>query len=446
MSNDFVLPPGPPDAAPDSENRFRALVQNSSDIITVLDAAGTILYKSPSERRVLGYEPEQTLGRSVFTLIHPDDQALVLAAFQGALWRPGEHPPVEFRIRHAGGSWRHLESVLTNLLHDPDVRGVVANSRDVTERRQAEQDLRRSAARYQFLADSMPQIVWTARPDGAVDYNNKQWHEYTGLTFEQTRDWGWQPVLHPDDSQACLNVWSHAVQSGRGYAREFRFRRADGAYRWHLCRAHPLRDAAGRIVQWVGTATDIDDQKRAEEAVQSAAAQQRVFLRDVLASVTEGRLRLCDGASDLPPALPPLGDPVPLSHADTRTLRGLVRDVACARDFADDRLHDLVTATGETAMNAVVHAGGGWGRVCAGPDTVQVWVEDRGAGIALHTLPQATLERGYTTAGTFGHGFWLMLQTVDRVYLLTGPAGTTVVLEQDRTPPDPIWLGGFGAV
>ena len=92
-------------------------------------------------------------------------------------------------------------------------------------------------------------------------------------------------------------------------------------------------------------------------------------------------------------------------------------------------------------MNAVVHAGGGTAAVGANPQgPVQVWIEDRGTGIDLNHLPQATLERGYTTAGTMGHGFYMILKTVDRVWLLTGPEGTTVVMEQERNAAEPVWL------
>ena len=96
---------------------------------------------------------------------------------------------------------------------------------------------------YRHLADAMPQIVWTARPDGYVDYYNQRWFDYTGLTQEQTEGWGWQPVLHPDDVERSLRRWAKAVITGEVYEIEYRFRRAaDGAYRWHLGRAVPMRD------------------------------------------------------------------------------------------------------------------------------------------------------------------------------------------------------------
>jgi anti-sigma regulatory factor (Ser/Thr protein kinase) len=112
-----------------------------------------------------------------------------------------------------------------------------------------------------------------------------------------------------------------------------------------------------------------------------------------------------------------------------------------AHGFPAERWQDLMTAVSEAGMNAVVHAGGGVARVCDGSHgTVQVWIEDRGTGITVHTLHRATLERGFTTAGTLGHGFWLMLKTADRIWFLTGEAGTTVVIEMDRAQPEPQWL------
>lgn len=121
---------------------------------------------------------------------------------------------------------------------------------------------------YRILAEAIPQIVWTANPDGWLDYYNQRWFDYTGLTLEQTQGWGWEPVLHPDDLQNCVDRWTHAFSTGDLYETEYRFKRAaDGAYRWHLGRALPVRDADGAIVKWFGTCTDIHDQKEAAEVL-----------------------------------------------------------------------------------------------------------------------------------------------------------------------------------
>lgn len=136
------------------------------------------------------------------------------------------------------------------------------------EHRQADTDLQASEERYRTLADSMPQIVWTANTDGNIDYYNRRWFDYTGMNLEQTAGLGWQPVLHPDDLENFLKSWTKAVETGESYDAEHRFRRAsDGAYRWHLGRATPARDENGRITKWYGTSTDIEEHKRTEQTL-----------------------------------------------------------------------------------------------------------------------------------------------------------------------------------
>lgn len=128
-----------------------------------------------------------------------------------------------------------------------------------------------SELRFRLLADSIPLIVWTANPDGELDYYNRQWEIYTGYSAESTKGWGWAPILHPDDLQPCIDRWTQAFTSGESYEIEYRFKRAsDGSYRWHLGRAIPLRDETGTIIKWFGTGTDIDDQIRARELLDKA--------------------------------------------------------------------------------------------------------------------------------------------------------------------------------
>ncbi len=132
--------------------------------------------------------------------------------------------------------------------------------------RRVDRERRRSDRAIRFLADSMPQIAWTARPDGRVDYCNPRGVEYTGLAFGGADGPGWGPAIHPGDLGQWADRWAGAVRSGRGYEVEYRLRRAsDGSYRWHLGRAEPMRDEAGRVVRWFGTSTDIHDQKTAGE-------------------------------------------------------------------------------------------------------------------------------------------------------------------------------------
>ncbi len=114
----------------------------------------------------------------------------------------------------------------------------------------------------QLIADSIPQLMWTAEPDGALDWYNRRWHEYTGQTPEEALGWGWQAAHHPHDLPIVLERWMQSIASGEMFEMEFRLRRRDGTYRWFLTQALPLRDAAGRIAKWYGTNTDIDDARR----------------------------------------------------------------------------------------------------------------------------------------------------------------------------------------
>ena len=113
-------------------------------------------------------------------------------------------------------------------------------------------------------------MVWTAGPDGATDYYNPHTSEYTGLTLEQLRGWGWRSTIHPEHLPQCLELWTRSIATGEPYEIEFQVRRADGAFRWHLARALALRDDSGRITKWFGSCMDIDDQKRAQEVLREA--------------------------------------------------------------------------------------------------------------------------------------------------------------------------------
>jgi PAS domain S-box-containing protein len=136
-----------------------------------------------------------------------------------------------------------------------------------------------SEARFRELADAMPQVVWTARPDGYLDYFNRRWYELTAAPQGRGGDASWIPYVHPDDVSRCLERWYHSVRTGEPFELEHRFRDAgSGRWRWHLVRALAARDAGGAIVRWYGTATDIDDQKRAADILRRAQESRRIAI------------------------------------------------------------------------------------------------------------------------------------------------------------------------
>ena len=148
---------------------------------------------------------------------------------------------------------------------------------DVTEHRRAEL-LRQSWERFRILTETMPQIIFTAKPDGVVDYFNRHWTEFTGLSSDAIENLSWTRFVHPADLEENLRRWRHCIDTGEPFQLEHRFRRSDGVYRWHLSRANVLRDAGGNVLIWTGSSTDIDDQKRSENALKDADKHKNEFL------------------------------------------------------------------------------------------------------------------------------------------------------------------------
>lgn len=149
---------------------------------------------------------------------------------------------------------------------------------DVTERRRAEAALRHSVDRFRFLAESIPQIIFTARPDGGVDYFNQHWSDFTGLSSESVENRNWTRFVHPDDAEETLREWQHSIETGEPFDHEHRFLRSDGKFAWHLSRANALRDAGGSVLIWTGSSTNIDEQKTSEVAFQEADHHKNQFL------------------------------------------------------------------------------------------------------------------------------------------------------------------------
>ena len=149
-------------------------------------------------------------------------------------------------------------------------------SRD-EELRKAFHDVERERQRFHFMAESMPQKIFTARPTGDIDYLNRQWMEYAGVAFEQMKDWGWTAFIHPEDLEASVQAWKKSLATGEPWTMEQRFRGSDGRYRWHLSRARAMRDSDGAITTWIGSSTEIQEQKEKEEELRRANDDLRQF-------------------------------------------------------------------------------------------------------------------------------------------------------------------------
>jgi PAS domain S-box-containing protein len=263
--------------------QLHVTLSSIGDAVIVTDQDGVVTFMNPVAVGLTGWEEAagQPLER-VFHIVNEDTRRAVenpalralreghpigLANHTVLIAKDGRERPIDdcaapIRVRH--------EAVI----------GAVLVFRDISKRRQAEAALRASERQFRQLADSMPQIVWAARPDGHIDYYNERWYEYTGFPRGGYGQQGWEPILHPDDVRRCLDTYVGCIQAGTPYQIEYRFRdRRTGGYRWFLGRAVPVRDERGAVIRWFGTCTDIDDTKRAE--------QKTKFLADAGAELAE---------------------------------------------------------------------------------------------------------------------------------------------------------------
>jgi PAS domain S-box-containing protein len=226
----------------------------------------------------IGRPPGEFIGRPIRDVLGDEAFQQLLPRFEQVL--AGKKVCYEEEVNYRGLGLRWINAIYTPTLDKvggPD--GWVAVVLDVTEQKRAERLLRESESGFHQLADAMPQIVWAARPDGYLDYYNERWYEFTGFPRGEYGEASWKPILHPDDVQRCKDVYYACIKSGSPYQIEYRFKdRTTGSYRWFLGRASPVRDEQGVIVRWFGTCTDIDDTKKAEEALQEADRRKNEFL------------------------------------------------------------------------------------------------------------------------------------------------------------------------
>ncbi len=264
----------------ESEERFKTLVERSADAIVLVDANGALLYRSPSSERLFGYSEEQAIGRRFSDFVHEDDLPRVAAAFSKIAQAPGESTSLECRYRHGDGAWHHLEATVTNCLHDPSVRAIVANVRDVTERARAQEEQRRFRIALDSTLDSIYLVDHSTMR--FVDVNRAAC-ERLGYSREELLRLGPQDVLKAGRVR-IQRVYDAVIAAGeRGHVSEERFVRSDGSEGWSMLHRHAVRHAGGWLIVTLGR--DITERKRAEEAIGRSEAKFRLLFDSLPAGV-----------------------------------------------------------------------------------------------------------------------------------------------------------------
>ncbi len=247
----------------ESEERFRTMTDNIPNLAWMANPDGYIFWYNLRWFEYTGTTAQEMEGWGWQKVHDPESLQKVLVEWKKSIKSKKEFEMV-FPIRGADGQFR---SFLTRVVPVLDKAGKVARwfgtNTDIAEQKKVEESLKESESRIRFMADAMPQQVWSATPDGALDYVNQYTVTYFNKRAEDIIGAGWQSVIHPDDLPNCIDSWTESLKTGKQYQVFFRLQKYDGTYRWHLGRALPLFDEQ-KVLKWFGTNTDIDDQKKLE--------------------------------------------------------------------------------------------------------------------------------------------------------------------------------------
>ncbi len=225
-----------------------------------------------------GVAPEAQLGHGWLAVLHPEDRERAYQTWRAAIAGAGSYD-LEYRVRRHDGAYEWFK-VRGRAIRDASgkIARWIGTAVNVNDLKQTEAALRESEERFRTLADNISQLAWMANAHGEMVWYNKRWLDFTGTTLDEVAGWGWTKVVHPDHVGRVVERIQHSWDTGEPWEDTFPMRGSDGAYRWFLSRALPIRDARAKVVRWFGTSTDVTEQRAAEEALRDADRRKDEFL------------------------------------------------------------------------------------------------------------------------------------------------------------------------
>ncbi len=271
-----------------AEDEIRVLVDAIPQFVWMTRPDGSAEYCNQRWCDYTGMTCQQAQGDGWLQAIHPDDQQRTLAVWQRAV-QTGRPYETEQRLRH--GTTGDYRWFLVRAEPFTDAQGQIVKwfgtCTDIQEQKRAEQQLKTSEENLRVLAETLPQLVWTTGADNRLDYCNQRYCEYTHAAFEQLQGHGWRQFLHPEDDKGVMALRHQTLETGDPFESECRLRNGQtGTYRWFLARGTPVRDETGQITKWFGTNTDIEDQKRVEEALRQSQERIRALIDSNIIGIT----------------------------------------------------------------------------------------------------------------------------------------------------------------
>jgi PAS domain S-box-containing protein len=264
----------------ESRRELQLMIDTIPALVTVFRRDGEREFVNQTWRDYTGFQLTDIQNGGWRAVVHPDDHAMSEKAWRDAV-ATGEPVQLEHRIRRADGEFRwHMGRRVPLRDETGNIIRWYGVGTDIEDQKRAEDAARRSEARLagaqrelQLMIDTIPALVTVFRPDGEREFVNKTWRDNTGLQLADIQNEGWRLNVHPDDQETSERLWREAIATGEPLEIEHRIRGRDGEYRWHMGRRVPLRDDSGEIIRWYSVGTDIEDQKRAEEALRRGEAK-----------------------------------------------------------------------------------------------------------------------------------------------------------------------------
>jgi PAS domain S-box-containing protein len=272
-----------------SEARASGVLEGMGEGFMLLDRDFRILQMNAAGFRLENRPPGEVVGRSHWE-VYPGSERMPV----GQMYLRAMHERISLTLEHRY-VWPDGHAAWLEVRAYPHSEGLALFYRDVTERREREDALREAEARFQAIANSIDQMVWSTRADGHHDYYNQRWYDFTGVPAGSTDGEDWEDIVHPDDRERTWELWRESLATGEPYRIEYRLRHHSGQYRWTLGRALPMREEGGQITRWFGTCTDIQDIVEAQEVL----ARSREELERLVAERTADRDRMWRLSTDI---------------------------------------------------------------------------------------------------------------------------------------------------
>ncbi len=264
----------------ESEAFNRSVLESSPDCLKVLDIEGRIQYMNLNGLCQMEIDDFSAFkNKNWRTFWGSENEAVVNAAVDKAL--KGETAQFTALCPTAKGTLKWWDVVVSPVGKPGEpVQQIISVSRDITEQKEAEEKLKESEAKFRTLSETVPHMIWTASPEGKKNFFNQFFLEYTGLSFEELKEGGTLKIIFPDDIEKDLQLWNHSLKTGEDFIMEKRLRRHDATYRWHLSHAIAQKDIHGNIIGWIGSSTEIEEQKRFAEELETKVKERTAELEE----------------------------------------------------------------------------------------------------------------------------------------------------------------------